>query len=65
MTELIHYQPNPKNWNVVCGNGSYHAPRTIHINYVTCPLCVKREEKQAKKETNKLISFITKLFTIK
>lgn len=36
---IIHLQ-RPNSFNVVCGNGSAHVPRTENRNSVTCELCL-------------------------
>jgi len=38
--ELRHYTPFEDSFNVRCLNGSAHAHRTSHIEFVTCPLCL-------------------------
>ena len=50
---IVHYQEDPKNYNVKCRNGSYHVKRTTNIKLVTCELC---------KEPSKLKKFFEKMF---
>jgi hypothetical protein len=36
---IVHYQDDPKNFNVKCRNGSAHVRRSTNIKAVTCELC--------------------------
>ena len=45
--DLIHFTPFRDSFNVRCLNGSAHAKRTQHIEFVTCPIC---KDKKANKD---------------
>lgn len=51
---IIHYQNNPKDFNVKCKNGSAHVLRSKDLKKVTCELC---------KDPSKLKKFFNKFKT--
>jgi hypothetical protein len=40
--DIIHFTPFRDSFNVRCLNGSAHARRTEHMEFVTCLLCLNK-----------------------